>query len=77
MHSMSREGNLPRVLGKTNRQGTPLVAKLVVGTFNLVLISMGTPAAILAASAIGYTCPNGISEESPGLREPGTALQGP
>ena len=61
MHSMSSEGNLPRVIGKTNRQGTPFVAMLVIGAFNLVLISMGTPAAILAASAIGYTCANGIS----------------
>ena len=61
MHSMSSEGNLPRVFGKTNRQGTPFVAMLVIGAFNLVLISMGTPAAILAASAIGYTFANGIS----------------
>jgi len=34
---------------------------LVIGAFNLVLISMGNPAAIVAASAIGYTCANGIS----------------
>ncbi|QHK20889.1 amino acid permease [Pseudarthrobacter psychrotolerans] len=61
MHSMSTEGNLPRVFGKTNRHGTPFVAMLVIGAFNLVLISMGNAAAILAASAIGYTCANGIS----------------
>jgi amino acid transporter len=61
MYSMSMEGNLPRFLGKLNPQGTPFVAMLVIGAFNLVLISMGTPAAILAASAIGYTCANGIS----------------
>ncbi|RNL61735.1 APC family permease [Arthrobacter oryzae] len=61
MHSMATEGNLPKVFGKTNRHGTPFVAMVVIGAFNLVLISMGTPAAILAASAIGYTCANGIS----------------
>lgn len=61
MHSMSTEGNLPRVLGKTNRHGTPFVTMLVIAVFNLALISMGNPAAILAASAIGYTCANGIS----------------
>ncbi|MCP9001988.1 APC family permease [Pseudarthrobacter sp. RMG13] len=61
MHSMAVEGNLPRVFGKTNRHGTPFVALLVIGAFNLVLISMGNAAAILAASAIGYTCANGIS----------------
>lgn len=61
MHSMSTEGNLPRVLGTTNRHGTPFVTMLVIAVFNLALISMGNPAAILAASAIGYTCANGIS----------------
>jgi amino acid transporter len=61
MHSMATEGNLPKSLGKTNRHGTPFVAMLVIGAFNLVLIFMGNPAAIVAASAIGYTCANGIS----------------
>lgn len=61
MHSMSTEGNLPRILGKTNRHGTPFITMLVIAIFNLTLISMGTPGAILAASAIGYTCANGIS----------------
>ncbi|MFK0004776.1 APC family permease [Paenarthrobacter sp. NPDC090522] len=61
MHSMSTEGNLPAFIGKTNRQGTPFVAMLIIGAFNLVLISMGNAAAILAASAIGYTLANGIS----------------
>jgi amino acid transporter len=61
MHSMATEGNLPRVLGRTNRHGTPFLNMLVIAIFNLALISMGTPGAILAASAIGYTCANGIS----------------
>lgn len=61
MHSMAHEGNLPHVLGRVNKHGTPVLAMVVIGLFNLVLISMGTPAAILAASAIGYTCANGIS----------------
>jgi amino acid transporter len=61
MHSMAVEGNLPKFFGHTNRQGTPFVAMLVIAAFNLVLISMGNPAAIVAASAIGYTFANGIS----------------
>ena len=61
MHSMATEGNLPKVFGKTNRHGTPFVAMLVTAAFNLVLISMGSLTAILAAAAIGYTCANGIS----------------
>lgn len=61
MHSMSMEGNLPKVFGKTNRHGTPFIALLVTAAFNIVLISMGSLAAILAAAAIGYTFANGIS----------------
>ncbi|MCM1987785.1 APC family permease [Methanococcoides seepicolus] len=61
MHSMATEGNLPKVFAKTNPHGTPILAMVVIGIFNLVLISMGTPSAILAASAIGYVCANGIS----------------
>ncbi len=61
MHSMATEGNLPKVFGRTNAHGTPLIAMIVIGVFNLALISMGTPTAILAASAIGYVCANGIS----------------
>lgn len=61
MYSMSAEGNLPRFLGRLNRQGTPFMAMLVIGGFNLLLISLGSPEAIIAASAIGYTCANGIS----------------
>lgn len=61
MHSMATEGNLPSILGKTNSNGTPINAMLLIAVFNLALISLGTPTAILAASAIGYVCANGIS----------------
>lgn len=61
MHSMSAEGNLPRVFGKTNRHGTPWVAMFFTAAFNVALISLGSIPAILAAAAIGYTCANGIS----------------
>ena len=61
MHSMATEGNLPKFLSKLNHHGTPFVAMLIIAAFNLVLISLGNPAAILAASAIGSTCANGIS----------------
>ena len=61
MHSLATEGNLPRIFGKINSNGTPVFAMIVIGIFNLALISLGTPTAILAASAIGYVCANGIS----------------
>lgn len=61
MHSMATEGNLPHIFGQTNSNGTPINAMITIAIFNLALISLGTPTAILAASAIGYVCANGIS----------------
>lgn len=61
MHSMAIEGNLPMIFGKINANGTPVFAMIVIALFNLALISFGTPTAIVAASAIGYVCANGIS----------------
>ena len=61
MHSLAMEGNLPRIFGRVNAKGTPIFAMIMIGIFNLALISLGTPVAILAASAIGYVCANGIS----------------
>ena len=54
MHSMAKEGNLPGIFGKLNTHGTPVVAMIVIGLFNLAFISLKTPTAILGASAIGY-----------------------
>jgi hypothetical protein len=34
---------------------------ITIGLFNMAMILMETPTAILAASAIGYVCANGIS----------------
>ncbi len=61
MYSMAEEGNLPRFFGKMNVHGTPVNAMIVIALFNMGFICLGTPAAILAASAIGYVCANGIS----------------
>lgn len=62
MYSMAGEGNLPKFFGKMNIYGTPPVnAMIVIALFNMGFIFLGTPAAILAASAIGYVCANGIS----------------
>ncbi|MDD3041452.1 MAG: APC family permease [Methanosarcinaceae archaeon] len=61
MYSLSEEGNLPKFFGKMNAHGTPVTAMVVIAIFNLGLISLGTPAAILAASSIGYVFANGIS----------------
>jgi amino acid transporter len=61
MHSMSKEGNLPPFFGATNKHGTPVVAMVITAAFNIALIMLKTPSAILSASAIGYVCANGIS----------------
>ncbi|MEI6795426.1 MAG: APC family permease [Methanomassiliicoccales archaeon] len=54
MHSMALEDNLPRFFAKTNRKGEPMRAIYVIAIINLALILMGSPVAILAASAIAY-----------------------
>lgn len=61
MHSLATEGNLPRIFGRLNTHGTPIFAMCVIALFNLALILLKTPTAILAASAIGYVFANGIS----------------
>lgn len=61
MHSMAKEENLPSFFGKTNKHGTPVVAMVVTALFNVALITLKTPSAILAASAFGYIFANGIS----------------
>jgi amino acid transporter len=61
MYSMAEEGNLPGFFGKMNPHGTPVNAMLVIALLNMGFIFLETPAAILAASAIGYVCANGIS----------------
>lgn len=54
LYYMSEEGNLPGFLKKVNKHGMPLNAMLTVSAVNLVLIFIGNPVAILAASGIGY-----------------------
>ncbi|MCL2863021.1 MAG: APC family permease [Methanimicrococcus sp.] len=68
MHSMSAEGNLPSYLSKVNSKGTPMRSMIIIAIFNILLILLFSfleasngPAAILAASAIGYVFANGIS----------------
>ncbi|MEC5201199.1 amino acid transporter [Arthrobacter sp. PL16] len=61
MHSMAVEGNLPSMFRRTNSHGTPYISLIVIAVFNLFLISMGNAAAVLAASAIGYTIAHGLS----------------
>ena len=60
LHSMAEEGNFPKVFGKTNRAGTPFIAMFAAAALNMALLFIGSIPAILAASAIGYTCANGI-----------------
>jgi amino acid transporter len=61
MKSMADEGNLPRFLGKVNSKNVPVRAMVLIAVFNVFLITLKTPTAILAASAIGYVCANSIS----------------
>ncbi len=61
LHSMAREGNLPSYFSRVNKRGVPYMAMVVTALFNMFLITLKTPVAILAASAIGYSFANSIS----------------
>jgi len=56
MHSMAQAGNLPSWFAKTNKNGEPMRAVLIIALFNMALLYLlqGNPVAILAISAIGY-----------------------
>lgn len=55
------EGNLPKMFKSTNNYGVPVNAMIFIIIFNCFLIMLKTPAAILAASSMGYSFANGIS----------------
>lgn len=61
MAGMAEEGNLPKFFGRRNRHGVPIVAMFSVSLLNVLLIILGSPASILAASALGYVFANGIA----------------
>ncbi len=61
MHSMSIQGNLPAVLSRTNKHGTPVIAMIIIFSLNEVLILVKSPEAILAASAFGYMLAHGMT----------------
>ena len=61
LHSMSMEGNLPKWFSKTNARGNPVNAMVFVSCFNLILITVNSPVAVLAASSLGYTLAVGIA----------------
>lgn len=61
IYAMSVDGNLPALFGKLNTRGDPTIAMIINAIFNMGLILLGTPTAILAASAVGYILANGLS----------------
>jgi amino acid transporter len=61
IYSMAMEGNLPSVFGKLNANGNPMNAMIADAFFNMCLILLGTPTAIISASAVGYIVANGMS----------------
>jgi len=61
LFSLAQEGNAPKLFSKVNVHGMPVVAMVTVAIFNICLIGLKTPAAIVAASSVGYVFANGIS----------------
>ncbi len=61
MQAMAQSGYLPKPFAKLNKHGVPVNSLLVIFAFNMFLIWLGTPQAILTASALGYTLGTGIT----------------
>jgi amino acid transporter len=61
IYSMSVEGNLPAMFSKLNENGNPANAMIADSLFNMCLILLGTPTAIISAAAVGYVIANGLS----------------
>ena len=61
MQAMAKSGYLPGYLAKLNSRGVPVRALVLTAVFNMFLICLGTPIAILTASAFGYVFANAIS----------------
>lgn len=61
MAAMADEGNLPKFFGKRNAFNMPTRSMITICLLNLILISLGNPVSILAASAFGYVLANSIS----------------
>ncbi len=61
MQTMAQSGNLPSAFAKLNSRGVPVRAMLALTVFNMFLIFMGNPVAIISAAAFGYMMANGIS----------------
>ncbi len=54
LFAMSQNGNMPRLLSKTNKNGAPIYAMLFQFAVGMCLIPLGTPGMILAASSFGF-----------------------
>ena len=61
MQTMSKNGYLPGPFAKLNKHGVPVRAMFAITAFNMALITMGNPVAIVSAAAFGYMFANGIS----------------
>lgn len=61
MQQMAEAGNLPKTFAKVNAHGIPVRAMVFIALFNLFLITLKTPVAIIAAASFGYILVNGIS----------------
>ncbi|MDR0524019.1 MAG: APC family permease [Candidatus Methanoplasma sp.] len=54
LYCMGREGNLPTFFSRTNKHGMPIVGLCTIAVVAMVLILIGNPVAILAASGMGF-----------------------
>jgi amino acid transporter len=54
MYALARAGQLPKVLTKLDKNGTPIYTMIVAFVINISLIFVGNPIPIIAASGLAY-----------------------
>lgn len=61
MAALAQEGNLPSVFGRLNTYEMPQNAMIAIILINYIMLLVGSSAAIVAASSVGYSIANGIA----------------
>lgn len=61
LYEMARDGQIPGVLGRLNKHGSPFIASLIIAALNVLLILMKSPILVIAASGVGYILIVGLS----------------
>ncbi|MGI6009613.1 MAG: APC family permease [Methanomethylophilus sp.] len=64
LFAMSQNGNMPKFISKTNKNGAPIYAMMFQFVVGICMIPLGTPGMILAASSFGFCFALGMAMAS-------------